>query len=402
VLTQEPAFLTAEDKRVVLVELARQRTRLEALELKVLAAADRDDVGADSGATSTAAWLAHETLADRPEVAARVRLARALDEQHTQVSAGLAAGDHSVAHAAVMVRALDDLPGSLDTGLPTDLPADLVSVAEKTLVEEAHHLTPRQLRTVGKHLLEVVAPDVVDARDTDRLDRQDAAAFAAARLTMRANGDGTTTGWFRLPDLHAQILKTAIDALTAPRKRDPAEPDPVTGRTPDHATRSGQALCQILEHLPVDGYGEHGGLAATVVVTLDHDTLVTGLGAAGLVDGTEIGPGEARRLACGAGIIPAVLGGPSDVVDLGREARLFTRAQRVAMTLRDQGCRAEGCDRPPSWTEAHHLTKPWAEGGKTDLADGILLCGHHHRLAHHPDYDHRQLPNGDLRYHRRT
>jgi hypothetical protein len=368
----------------------------------VLAAADRDDVGADSGATSTAAWLAHETLADRPEVAARVRLARALDEQHTQVSAGLAAGDHSVAHASVMVRALDDLPGSLDTGLPTDLPADLVSAAEKTLVEEAHHLTPRQLRTVGKHLLEVVAPDVVDARDKDRLDRQDAAAFALARLTMRANGDGTTTGWFRLPDLHAQILKTAIDALTAPRKRDPAEPDPVTGRAPDHATRMGQAMCQILEHLPVDGYGEHGGLAATVVVTLDHDTLVTGLGAAALVDGTEIGPGEARRLACGAGIIPAVLGGPSAVLDLGREARLFTRAQRIAMTLRDQGCRAEGCDRPPSWTEAHHLTQPWAEGGRTDLADGILLCGHHHRLAHHPDYDHRQLPNGDLRYHRRT
>jgi hypothetical protein len=94
VLTQEPAFLTTEDKRVVLVELARQRARLEALELKVLAAADRDDVGAESGATSTAAWLANETLADRPEVAARVRLARALDEQHTRVSAGLAAGDH--------------------------------------------------------------------------------------------------------------------------------------------------------------------------------------------------------------------------------------------------------------------------------------------------------------------
>ena len=72
------------------------------------------------------------------------------------------------------------------------------------------------------------------------------------------------------------------------------------------------------------------------------------------------------------------------------------------MVLRDQGCRAEGCDRPPSWTEAHHLTKPWAEGGKTDLADGILLCGHHHRLAHHPDSTHQQLPNGDIRYHRRT
>jgi hypothetical protein len=107
-------------------------------------------------------------------------------------------------------------------------------------------------------------------------------------------------------------------------------------------------------------------------------------------------------LACGAGIIPAVLGGSSAVLDLGREQRLFNRAQRVAMVLRDKGCRAVGCDRPPSWTEAHHLTRPWSEGGKTNLADGILLCGHHHRLAHHPDYHHERLPNGDLRYHRRT
>ena len=158
----------------------------------------------------------------------------------------------------------------------------------------------------------------------------------------------------------------------------------------------------MLEHLRVEGYGEHGGLAATLIITLDHDTLRTGLGAAALVDGTPVSPGQARRLACGAGIIPAVLGGASAVLDVGREQRLFTKAQRIAMVLRDKGCRAEGCDRPPSWTEAHHHTTPWADGGRTDLADGILLCGHHHRLAHHPNHDHHQLPNGDIRYHRRT
>jgi hypothetical protein len=192
-----------------------------------------------------------------------------------------------------------------------------------------------------------------------------------------------------------------VEAIIAPRKHE-FEPDPLTGRPPDHATKMGQGFCELLEHLPVDGHGEHGGLAATLLVTLDHNVLKTGLGAAALVDGTEISPGEARRLACGAGIIPAVLGGPSAVLDLGREARLFTKAQRIALALRDKGCRAEGCDRPASWCEAHHLTQPWAQGGRTDLADGILLCGHHHRLAHHVDYTHHRLPNGDLRYHRRT
>ena len=224
-------------------------------------------------------------------------------------------------------------------------------------------------------------------------------------LTMRALGDGTTAGWFRLPDLHAGILKSAVEALIAPRKNHKADkpvPDPVTGKLPDHATRMGQGLCEILEHLPTEGYGDHGGLAATLLVTVDHEVLKTGLGAAALVDGTEISPGEVRRLSCGAGIIPAVLGGPSAVLDLGREHRLFNTAQRIAMGLRDKGCRAEGCDRPPSWCEAHHLTQPWAEGGKTDFKDGVLLCGHHHRLTHHPDHTHQRLPNGDIRYHRRT
>lgn len=92
VLTCEPAFLSTADKRMVLVELARQKARLEALELQVLAAADRDEVGAESGATSTGAWLAHTTLADRPETAARVRLARALDDTHALTAGGLAAG----------------------------------------------------------------------------------------------------------------------------------------------------------------------------------------------------------------------------------------------------------------------------------------------------------------------
>jgi hypothetical protein len=72
------------------------------------------------------------------------------------------------------------------------------------------------------------------------------------------------------------------------------------------------------------------------------------------------------------------------------------------MGLRDKGCRAETCDRPPAWCEAHHDQTPWAKGGKTNLADGVLLCGFHHRLAHRTDYDHHRLPNGDIRFARRT
>ena len=108
-----------------------------------------------------------------------------------------------------------------------------------------------------------------------------------------------------------------------------------------------------------------------------------------------------QRLACEAGIIPAVLGGNREVLDLGRASRLFTKAQRIAMALRDGGCIAEGCNRPPHQCHAHHLD-PWARGGPTNLDHGGLLCGHHHRRAHDPRYTVQRLGTGKLRFTRRT
>ena len=61
-LAQTPTWsMTRAEQREALVELRRQRNRLQELELRVLVQADRDDVGADSGAVSTPAWLAHAT-----------------------------------------------------------------------------------------------------------------------------------------------------------------------------------------------------------------------------------------------------------------------------------------------------------------------------------------------------
>ena len=131
-------------------------------------------------------------------------------------------------------------------------------------------------------------------------------------------------------------------------------------------------------------------------------TVLTG----GLVPGSDltgdqITAAEARRLACNAAIVPAVLGGASEVLDLGRSRRLHSPAQRRALKLRDRTCRAEGCDIPAAWCEAHHAGQPWSRGGRTDLDEGALLCHHHHQRAHDPAYRTERLPTGDLRYHRR-
>ena len=69
-------------------------------------------------------------------------------------------------------------------------------------------------------------------------------------------------------------------------------------------------------------------------------------------------------------------------VDLGREQRLFSLGQRALLGARDGGCRWPDCDRPPSWTEAHHLQGWSDEHGHTDLDQGILLCRPHHLKLH--------------------
>ena len=98
-----------------------------------------------------------------------------------------------------------------------------------------------------------------------------------------------------------------------------------------------------------------------------------------------------ERRACTAGTITLTVDGDPDnagqPLNLGRERRLFSRAQRLALAARDGGCRWPGCKRPPSWCEAHHIQHWQRDHGKTDIADGILLCRHHHLLAHNNGWE---------------
>jgi hypothetical protein len=173
----------------------------------------------------------------------------------------------------------------------------------------------------------------------------------------------------------------------------------------------GEAFVAFLEIVDAGRLPIHGGNATSVIVTIPLDALRAELAAAdiigsGLVAGDDltgdrISASEARRLACNAKIIPAVLGGGSLPLDLGRARRLFSATQRLAMAVRDNTCRAEGCDIPANWCEAHHL-HPWEHGGRTDIDDGVLLCSHHHHRVHDTSYLVERLPDGDFRFHRRT
>ena len=155
----------------------------------------------------------------------------------------------------------------------------------------------------------------------------------------------------------------------------------------------------FLENTLSSDLPRHGGKATTVSVIIPWETLRQDLDKAGIVvtsTGDRITIGEGRRLACQAGILPAVMGGESEVLDLGRESRLFKPHQRKAMNLRDKECTTVGCSVPAEFCDAHHKV-PWSKGGKTDLEDGKLLCPFHHHRAHDPGWLTHHHPNGSTR-----
>ena len=266
----------------------------------------------------------------------------------------------------------------------------------------------------SRRILDVVAPEIADAAEARRLAAVEADAQRRTRLCLRRVGDGTTRLSGLLPDAAATRLATYLDAFTNPR-RDPGDHAHDTVGTADplarlpYPRRLGQAFCQLLEAVDPMRLPLHGGDATTIVVTIPFSSLVAELGTADLagaqlpgddLPGTTLTASQARRLACTAQILPAVLGGRSELLDLGRRRRLFSPAQRVALRLRDGGCRAEGCTIPGAWCEAHHW-EPWLAGGLTDLDNGLLLCHHHHQRVHDTAYRPERLANGDVRFHRR-
>ena len=375
---------------LVVAELDRATRRIEALKLKVVAAADSAGVAKDAGFTGADAWLAKTTTVSRGNAARQVALAADLDSGHDATAEALDAGRVSPEHAAVIVRATGQLPGTVSEPQRR--------AVEASLVQKAARFSPDQLRRIARRAIEAVEPDqkIVDAHENELLRTEEQAAREKCSLTLHDNGDGTTTGHFTIPALAAAILGKVIDAVTAPRRMREASGE---ARSFDWRHRRGLAFAQLLEHLPTDHL--HSKTAATVVVTIDHTVLAGALKAAHLDADQSLSAGEARRLACNAGILPAVLGSKSVALDLGRTSRLFSESQRVAKGLEHNTCAATGCERPYAWCELHHR-RPWAQGGRTDLADAVPLCHQHHRWIHDTGYNHQTMPDGNIRFSRRT
>lgn len=131
-----------------------------------------------------------------------------------------------------------------------------------------------------------------------------------------------------------------------------------------------------------------GSRVPAVRVLTTETTLATRRGH-GRIEGSErpVSVETVERTICTAGTVHLLFSESGKVLDLGRDERLFTSHQKVALAVRDGGCIWPGCDRPPAWTEAHHINQWARDGGRTDVRDGVLLCRYHHLLLHNNHWE---------------
>lgn len=356
--------------------LAQVTSRLEALTATVLRHAEEVRVEETDGATTIATWWANATHRTRATAHRDVKPAVALGE-HPALADALAAGRINTEQAHAIARSL----GDLETDGPDDLDPAVLEQAQKHLIacgEGPHGFDAKHLKILGRHVLTVVAPEVGEAHEATLLEDEERRARQRTRLTFGRDGHGMVHGRFSIPELHGAMLAKALQALTW-AKQDPAEPRQAKP-TP---LAAGEAFTELLERMDEKDLPTVGGVGATVVVTMTIESLMGGLAAAALDTGEVISAGTARRLACEAGIIPMVLGGTSQVLDVGRKRRFHTKAQRLAIAQRDKTCAAPGCDAAPGRCQVHHVV-PWSEGGRTSVEDGRLYCSGHHAMAHDP------------------
>ncbi len=270
---------------------------------------------------------------------------------------------------------------------------EAIADAERHLVDRARDLPLDRLAVIIRH---------IEARlDRDAHLRREQARYDERYLNIYENRAGVVVIDGRLDPETAAPVRAALDGLVTEalrRRRDAGSRDDAgssdgAAPLPDHRTAPqmrADALADLARHALGCEATERTLPTTTVVVRVALEDLRTGTGL-GEIDGTDepISVGAIRRLAADAEVIPAVMGGESEVLDLGRSRRLFTRAQRLALVERDGGCAY--CHAPPSWTEAHHIRWWERDAGPTDLDNGVLLCTACHHRVHRDGWDIRVL-----------
>lgn len=336
-----PIKESGEERRA---RMMRKRKAIDLMELSFAedaAAFASTDEYDELGFVSPIDWIRFNCHMTSGAAAASVAVGRTMDRLPRSVEA-VSQGEIGLAHVTVMARTAEALKDRFD---------------ERPLIEYAREHTPGKFHFYCQH--------AKHAADADGYAETEADQAQSRRLSLSTWIDGS------------MVLSGVLDAFGGAALR--AALEPLAHRSGEHDKRErGQRLADALVEL-----ASGGPHPASIQVTSSVETLLglAGAAAADMEFSLPISSKIVERLACDCSVTRVLLDSESAVIDVGRAKRVVSGPARRALAARDGTCRWPGCDRPASWTAAHHVVH-WVHGGTTDLDNLILLCHRHHWMVH--------------------
>jgi hypothetical protein len=328
-------------------------TGVQAVLVRRLRTAHQLDLPAELRGRSTKKWLHEEQFLTDADAGRWVRLVNHLPH-YPLTQAAFDEQKINREHVAAILTALFHLP------------VVLRDTIEPLLVEHATQCPPEEIAAFTDDLLEAMGID--KASDVQRERRY---AERGVEVGQTIDGNRSVSGTLT-PEV-GQKLEAALA-----KAAQPAGPDDT--RTPRQ--RRHDALGEIADRYMAQAEPSFNGAPRTVIVTIDLQVLEDRLRQQwiDMPSGVKLPAATARRLACDAELIPVVLGGKSEVLDIGQAGREFTTAIRRAAYIRDNGtCAFPDCTNHVA--EVHHITFR-SHGGPNTLNNAAWLCTMHHWLAH--------------------
>jgi hypothetical protein len=379
-LDRDPSSLSRDELRAWVVEGRRLVDQAIAALLGVYGEWNARQVWGDDSCLSGKSWLAHHLETTWYQAGKDLDLAGVL-RRHPILGDASASGSLGAAKVALI--------GGAVTVLNEVLFAEHVEV----LVTEAKRLSvdaTRKMVNAWKKMAEaLLAPDPSD---------RDGQAEPVSTAHVSVTFDGMVELDASLNVEAGAIVKNELHRLAEQFYKAEA----ADGFHTSPAQRTAAALVEMAKRSAAAEAGRTGRVLPSMLVLTPIETLrdeaKPGMEAE-IVGVGKISAATARRLACNAKISRVITGPDGEVLDLGRSARLFSPAQRLAMIVRDGGCAFPTCTAPPAWCECHHLDD-WIKGGLTNLDDGAMYCDRHHHLLHDAKFTARRLPDGTLEHHR--
>jgi hypothetical protein len=320
----------------------------------------------EQGSVSPIDWIRHHCRMSSSAVWGSVAVGEHLADLARSVEA-VESGEIGYAHLTLMARTADALEGS-STAAPFE---------ETELLEKARQFSVGRLWHFCHHLRHALDPEGFTA------EQRRATEERSLKLSPCEDGTLLLEGW--LDSVGGAALRSALEPLALPHG--------------DHDERNGErrnadALVEIVTHVE-----DAGSLPQRphLQVTASLDTLrgLAGSPAGDLEYSLPVSAETVQRLACDGTITRVVLAPESVVIDVGRARRVVAGPTRRALAARDGHCRWPRCDRPASWSDAHHVIH-WSKGGETDLSNMVLLCHRHHWMAHEGGWQLVQTAEGEV------